>query len=172
MQRDSIRIQCYKHNGEIHRDWDKSEVLEETDNYIICYNDRVKVTESDGRKWNTKEPALLFFYKNNWFNIIAQFKNNGIYYYCNIATPYIIEENTIKYIDYDLDLRVFPDDKYKILDEVEYEYHKGLMNYPEDLERVINYELNNLINMYKSKEGPFCKEILNKYMDIYKNIKH
>ena len=34
----------------------------------------------------------------------------------NIASPYIIEEGTIKYIDYDLDLRVFPDGSFKVLD--------------------------------------------------------
>lgn len=172
LTKDEVRIQCYKHNGEIHRDWDKSEVLEVSEDHIVCYNDRVRVTESDGRSWKTKEPALLFFYKNNWFNIIAQFKTNGIYYYCNIATPYIIEENTIKYIDYDLDLRVFPDDKYKVLDEAEYEYHKELMNYPEDLKKVIDYELNNLINMYKQKEGPFYKDTLQKYLELHKNKKH
>ena len=37
----------------------------------------------------------------------------------------IIEENTIKYIDYDLDLRIFPKGDYKILDKLEYEYHKN-----------------------------------------------
>ena len=39
-----------------------------------------------------------------------------------MASPYIIDENVIKYIDYDLDLRVFPDGGYKILDYNEYKY--------------------------------------------------
>ena len=71
----------------------------------------------------------MFFYKNRWFNIIGQLKDYGIYFYCNIATPYVIDENVIKYIDYDLDLRVFPDGSFKVLDRGEYNYHKNKMNY-------------------------------------------
>ena len=51
--------------------------------------------------------------KDRWFNIIGQLKDYGIYFYCNIATPYIIDEKVIKYIDYDLDLRVFPNEVLK-----------------------------------------------------------
>ena len=170
-EKDVVKIQCYKHNGKVYREWDKSVILEIDEEHIVCANNRVRVTESDGRKWSTNEPAVLFFYKNNWFNIIAQFKDKGIYYYCNIASPYIIEEKTIKYIDYDLDLRVFPDNKYRILDKAEYEYHKEKMEYPDDIDKVVNYELNNLIKLYKNKEGPFSKEFLNKYYLMYTNLK-
>lgn len=168
---DILRIQCYKHNGDIHRDWNKSKVLEINDDSIVCYNNRVRVTESDGRKWNTREPALLFFYKDSWFNIIVQLKEEGIYYYCNIATPYIIENNVIKYIDYDLDLRVFPDGEYKVLDEDEYDYHKQIMGYSNELDKIINFELNDLIEMYKKREGPFSKEYLKKYMNMIKQCR-
>ena len=95
-------IHSYKHNGCIHRAWDEAVLLEIHDDYLIFGNERTKVTESDGRMWRTKEPAILYFFKNSWFNIIGQYKKDGIYYYCNIASPYIIEDGVIKYIDYDL----------------------------------------------------------------------
>ena len=63
---------------------------------LIVGNNKTLVTEGDGRTWRTKN-LLLYVYKNNWY-VICQLKKTGIYY-CNIATPYIIEENTIKYID-------------------------------------------------------------------------
>ena len=164
---DVLKIQCYKHNGQIYRNWDETLVIEVNDDYIVCANNRVKVTEIDGRKWTTKEPAILFFYKNKWFNIISQFKKNGIYYYCNIATPYLIDDNIIKYIDYDLDLRVFPDGTFRVLDKGEYEYHKEKMHYSEDIDKIVNTELNNLINIYKEKQGPFEYEYLKKYYNMY-----
>ena len=113
-------IHAYKHNGSIHRAWDEAVLLENHDDYLIFGNEKTKVTESDGRIWRTKEPAVLYFFKKDWFNIIGQCKDNGIYYYCNMASPFIIEDNTIKYIDYDLDLRVFPDGSFKVLDRGEY----------------------------------------------------
>jgi protein associated with RNAse G/E len=164
-------IHSYKHDGKIHRAWDEAVLLEIHEDYLIFGNDKTKVTESDGRSWRTKEPAIIYFFKNSWFNIIGQYKKDGIYYYCNIATPYIIEENTIKYIDYDLDLRVFPDGSFKVLDRGEYEYHKNLMHYSDDLDYVLKGELTNLINMAREKELAFVPYTVERYYEIYKKYK-
>jgi len=98
-------------------------------------------------------------------------KKDGIYYYCNIATPYIIEENTIKYIDYDLDLRIFPKGDYRILDKLEYEYHKKKMQYSKDLDIVINNAMKDLIEEYKSNAFMFDKENNLDYLNLYLKIK-
>ena len=97
----------------------------------------------------------MYFFYNHWFNIIGQYKKNGIYYYCNIASPFIIEENTIKYIDYDLDLRVFPDGSFKVLDRGEYRYHKSIMKYSSTLDYILKSELSELINMLREKQLAF-----------------
>lgn len=168
---DKLLIHCYKHNGKMHRTWDEATILEIANDFIICGNDKTKVTENDGRTHRTKEPAILFFYKNNWFNIIAQFKEYGLFYYCNIASPYILDGEIIKYIDYDLDLRVFPDEGYRVLDRNEYKYHRRIMSYPEDLDLILNKELEKLIKMKNNNEGPFNKELLNIYYNKYLSIK-
>ena len=87
-----------------------------------------------------------------------------------MATPYVIDDNTIKYIDYDLDLRVFPDNGFKILDKSEYKYHKKKMNYPESIDKILQYELDSLINMLKQKEGPFEPGRVQKYYEKYKEL--
>ena len=140
---DTLVIHCYKHNGIIHKSWKTAYILDIKDDYIVLGNENVLVTKEDGRTWRTKEPAIMFFYKKRWFNIIAQIKSNGIFYYCNIASPYIIENKTIKYIDYDLDLRVFSDGAFKILDRNEYNFHKRLMKYPKEINYIIKNELSN-----------------------------
>ena len=99
---DKLEIHCYKHNGKLHRQWDEAVVLDIKEDYIVFGNDHTNVIDSDGKVWKTKEPAIMFFFKNRWFNIIGQLKDYGIYFYCNIATPFLIDENVIKYIDYDL----------------------------------------------------------------------
>ena len=163
-----IKIQAYKHNGELHREWSYGYCLDETDEYFIIVSVRSSVIESDGRKWRTKEPAVLCFYYNKWYNIIGQYKKDGIYFYCNIASPIVIEDDTIKYIDYDLDLRVFPDGSFKVLDRGEYKYHKSIMNYPEKVDIILKEELTNLINQVRNKEGIFSPGVVEKYIKIYK----
>ena len=168
---DHLTIHSYKHDSKIHRSWDEATYLDETEEYMIFANYKTLVIESDGRTWKTKEPAIMFFSKKNWFNIIGQLKKNGIYYYCNIASPFVIEENTIKYIDYDLDLRVFPDGSFKILDRGEYQYHKKKMNYSDDLDKVLKSELSVLIDKARNKKIPFNKETIDTYYKEYKGIK-
>ena len=135
---DKLTIKCYKHNGQFHREWDEAVFLDETEDYIVCGNYKTKVTESNGSTYHTKEPAILYFYKNKWYNVIAQLKTFGLFYYCNIASPYVIEDKTIKYIDYDLDLRVFPDGSFKVLDRGEYNYHKVQMHYSNELDKILD----------------------------------
>lgn len=164
-------IHGYKHDGNIHRSWDEAVLLEIHDDCLIFGNEKTKVTESDGRTWRTKEPAVLYFFYNDWYNIIGQYKKNGIYYYCNIASPFIIEEGTIKYIDYDLDLRVFPDGSFKVLDRGEYKYHKSIMNYPERIDKILKAELTNLINLVREKKEAFKPGTVEKYCNLYQEIK-
>lgn len=168
---DKFQIQCYKHNGKIHRAWDEAILLEENKNYMVFGNNKTLVIESEGNTWKTKEPAIMYFFKDRWFNIIAQLKKDGIYYYCNIATPFILEENTIKYIDYDLDLRVFPDGSFKVLDCGEYKYHKNLMGYSKELDFILKEELSDLIEHARKKDLAFESGTVEYYYEIYKKIK-
>lgn len=168
---DKYKIQCYKHNGKIHRSWDEAVVLDVKNEYIVFGNNRTTVTESQGTWWKTKEPAIMYFFKKEWFNIISQIKKDGIYYYCNIATPFIIEEGTIKYIDYDLDLRIFPNGDYKILDKLEYDYHKNLMGYSDKLDKVINLSLDELIRQYLDNIVMFNADANRGYCEQYMKIK-
>ena len=163
----SHAIHCYKHNGKIHRTWDKAVVLDVTDEYLVCGNSKTVVTEKDGATHNTKEPAILFFYTNKWYNVFAQLKKTGLFYKCNIATPYLIDDGIIKFIDYDLDLKVFPDGGFRVLDRNEYKYHKKIMRYSEDLDKILQYELTQLINEKRNEEGPFNKDTIDKYYRMY-----
>ena len=167
---DKVQTQCYKHNEKVHKAWEEARFLEDTDEFYILGNCKTLVTEADGRTWRTREAAIIFFSKKNWYHIIGQIKKDGIYYYCDIASPSVIEDSTIKYIDYDLDLRVFPDGSFKILDRGEYQYHKRIMKYPKELDIILRSELTNLINRVRNKEFPFNKSDIDKYYEEYKKL--
>ena len=168
---DQLQIQCYKHNKKIHRAWEEAVVLDVKKDYIVFGNNKTLVIESEGTTWKTKEPAIMYFFKDRWYNIIDKMKKDGIYYYCNIATPFIIEENTIKYIDYDLDLRIFPKGEYKILDKLEYQYHKKKMGYSDDLDKVINGAMDDLIKEYVDGAFMFNSKKNEEYLKLYLKCK-
>jgi len=167
----NFTIHGYKHDGTIYKQWDEALLIDIKDDYLVFGNEKTKVTEADGRTWKTKEAAIMFFYKERWFNIKGQCKKDGICYYCDIASPFVIEENTIKYIDYDLDLRVFGNGSFKILDRGEYNYHKNKMHYPDDIDKILKNELTSLIEIAKEKKGPFDQEVIKKYYEEYQALK-
>ena len=165
-----LTVHCYKHNGKIHRTWDKTTVLDETDDYLVCGNNKVKITESTKRTHRTKETAIVFFYKRRWFHVTAQFKANGLFYKVDIASPFLVDGNIIKYIDYDLDLKVFPDGNYKVLDRNEYRYHRRIMKYSEELDFILKKEMENVILMKENNIGPFDKKVNDYYYEKYLSL--
>lgn len=168
---DIVQIHSYKHNKKLHRIWNTVKILSVTDDILIAGNNKTKVIESNGRYWITREPAICFFFKEYWFNIIGMLKQDGIYYYCNISSPFVWDDEAIKYIDYDLDLKVYPDWTYQILDEDEYAIHMDKMNYPEKMKEVIEDQLQVLIDKVKKRESPFNTEEIKKWYEVYEKLK-
>ena len=168
---DKLQIQCYKHDGKVHRCWDEAVLLDVKKDYMVFGNERTLVTEAQGNTWRTKEPAIMYFFKNRWHNIIVQLKKDGITYYCNIASPYIIEDNTIKYIDYDLDVKVFANGSFKVVDKNEYNYHKNKYKYPEEIDFIIKKQLNNLIEEIRTKNKYFNNKEVEKWVKYYYFLK-
>ena len=74
-------IRCYKHNGALHRVWDRGLVLENNSDYIVIASKKAKVVEANGRCWFTKEPAVTIFSKKEWWNAICMLKKDGVCYY-------------------------------------------------------------------------------------------
>ena len=88
-----------------------------------------------------------------------------------MASPFIVEDNTIKYIDYDIDLRVFSDGNFRILDKWEYNLHKERMHYSKDIDKILKNELKDLMQLYKSKKDAFNNDNIYIYLEIYKKNK-
>ena len=164
---DSVYVQSYKHNGCLHRTWSKALVIDVQKDFYVVVTDHTWVVESDNRRWLTKEPAICFYYRNKWFNVISMVRKTGIYYYCNIATPSIYDGESIKNVDYDLDVKVFPDGTYMILDQNEFEYHANIMKYPAEIKQKCIDAKDELIKMVENKEIPFNFSYINDYILKY-----
>jgi len=163
-----ILIHSYKHNKTVHRIWKKSVVLEVSQHVIVTANERTRVIENDGRTWKTKEPAICVFFEDLWFNIIAMLKQDGIHYYCNLASPTVFDGEALKYIDYDLDLKMYPSKKIRLLDKKEYETHKQQMEYSKDIDDIILDHLRILKEKMMTKSFPFQDDVMYQYYEIYK----
>lgn len=162
-----VYIQSFKHDASLHRTWDKVTILSDDQDKFLGVNMATQVTEANQRTWIAREPALYFLYKKRWFNVIAMSRESGIYYYCNLASPSVYDGEAIKNIDYDLDIKFFPEGHYEILDEDEFEKHGKLMNYPKIIEKKLRDEIDYLINLHANNQTPFNKELNNRLFMQY-----
>lgn len=171
--KDSIKdtwvvVQAYKHNGELHRAWSHGYVLEDNDEYFVVASIRAAVIESDGRKWHTKEPAIFILSKKRWFNVIAMLKEDGVCFYVNIASPSILDKGFIKYIDYDLDIKLYGDGSTRLLDVSEYHKHAKEQNYPDEIRHILSNSVDETYRLIKEKEYPFIAKDIEKYYQDFK----
>lgn len=169
--KEEIYIQCYKHDKSRHRTWAKGYVIEANEERIVTITDKAWVIESDMRKWLTREPAINIFYPDKWFNVICMIRKKGIFYYCNLASPSIYDGEALKYIDYDLDVKVDNHFNFNVIDQDEYEEHGQEMNYSDDLKFVIEKELDKLIERIKNRQSPFNHEEIYDLYDKYLKLR-
>ncbi|MDR2661140.1 MAG: DUF402 domain-containing protein [Lactobacillaceae bacterium] len=160
---DFITIKSYKHDGHLHRTWRDTMVLKTTENALIGINNHTLVTEDDNRKWVTHEPAIVYFHKKYWFNVIAMIRKDGISYYSNLASPYVLDKEALKYIDYDLDIKVTSSGNKILLDADEYVDHSQLWEYPDEVKDILEAHVKILKKMIEAGEGPFSQG----YIDLW-----
>ncbi|MFV0555538.1 MAG: DUF402 domain-containing protein [Lactovum sp.] len=169
---DFITIQSYKHDGSLHRTWRETMLLKVNENSLIGINNHTLVIESDDRRWVTREPAIVYFHKKFWFNIIAMIREDGVSYYCNLASPYTLDKEALKYIDYDLDIKVFSNGTRKLLDAEEYKRHRQQMSYPDNIDLILRENVKILNSWIKEGYGPFSQEYINIWYNRYLHLKN
>ena len=167
---DNVDIISYKHDGELHRVWKNVYKIFESDELVVLVNNKVDVIDGDGRKWKTREPAICYFFKKYWFNIICMIRTYDIYYYCNLSSPFVIDAEGLKYIDYDLDVKVFPDGEILLLDRDEYDFNIKVLQYPDELISIIQDNLAKLMEMIKQKKDPFNRPCVDGWYKQFKEI--
>ena len=160
-----VNVQAYKHDGTLYRQWNGVKVIEISPISIVLLMYKTKVAEFGEQKWVIREPMLWFIpLDNRFFNTTALIRKSGIYYYTNIASPPIFEEGAIKYIDYDIDIKFYPNQKLKLVDVLEYEFHKKKFKYQKSLVEKIDKTTKDVFKMIKYRDEYFDFDVVDSYL--------
>lgn len=173
------RIKSFKHNGHIHRIWLENWLVPEHmvspehrhEGMIILVNSQTKIIESNGHEWTSKVPGVTVFIPGEWYNIVALIEEQGIRYYCNVASPPYKTKGTITYIDYDLDVVVSAEPKREaiVVDREEYEQHKLKYRYSRIVEEKVQQGLQSLLKRVKQHGAPFNDRSMTSYYEMWRN---
>ncbi len=97
------------------------------------------------------------FWRERWYNVYANYDEQEVFshLYCNVAMPPVVDANTLRFVDLDLDVRFYPGGRYEILDEDEFIEHSKQYQYPEWLQARARQALNEVMEAAASKLPPF-----------------
>lgn len=163
-QNSIINVQAYKNDGKLYRQWNGVKVLEVLPNEIIIFMFKTKVAESNGQKWIVREPIIWYLSRKSFFNTTAMIRDGDVYYYTNLASPIILEDQTIKFIDYDIDIKAYPHDKIKIVDRKEFKKNIQKYHYSQELVQKIKQTTFFLIKLISETSNFFDKDIIDTYL--------
>ncbi|RIV16686.1 DUF402 domain-containing protein [Mycoplasmopsis gallopavonis] len=164
-----INVQAYKHNGFLYRQWNGAKIIFNNKRHIVLFLKGTRVSESSKETsgWRYTESALWFIPKHEMFNSIVLFKKNvGSYYYINLTSLPIFEDNTIKFIDYDIDIKSYPGKSVQIVDHDEFEMNSKMMKYPFALKKEIFANVHKIYDLYNQKQYFFKHEIIQFYLEV------
>jgi len=160
MESKIISINSRKFDGRIHRTWN-AELIEVTDELIAAVG-RFEFDVAHSHLGVIRKDSISheFFWRDRWFNIFRFHEPDGALrnFYCNISKPPNFENNVLDFIDLEIDIVVWKDMSYEILDREEYERASREFNFPADIRKRVEISINQLNAMIKSNEFPFNKE--------------
>lgn len=157
MKKDNYTINSRKFDGSIHRTW-KADLIQSSDSLLVFLGEFEKeVFHSDLGVIRRGTISYEYYWLDRWYNIFRFQEPNGDLrnFYCNINIPPTLKNNVLDYIDLDLDLLVFEDFTYKLLDEDEYAENSIIYNYSENILGKVSESILEIKELIKFRRFPF-----------------
>lgn len=131
----TVTGRALKHQGDVSKVFQNQTIVLDNDDVIVLYSDKgTRVDEvRKNSHWISHYAAYKVLPKNGLYNFIIVEKENGNEYYCNLASTPAITDNSVDYIDYDIDIVLSPDGDITVYDVEEFHERRVQHNYPDDL---------------------------------------
>ncbi len=152
-----ITINSRKFDSEIHRSW-QAELIEENEEiytFVGVFDSEVKHSKLGVIRRETT--SYEYYWKNKWFNIFRFHEPEGNLrnFYCNINQPPVLKNGVLDYIDLDIDVLVWQDFSFEILDLDEFAENILKYKYTADLQNKVQESVAEILKMIENKSFPF-----------------
>lgn len=152
-----ITVNSRKYDQTIRRSWN-CELVEQTESLLVLVGVFDEdVTHADLGHIKRGTVSREYYWLDCWYSIFRFHEPDGTLrnYYCNINQPPKFENGVLDYVDLDIDVLVWPDLKYKILDVKEFEENAVRYKYPESVAAKTYETLAELTILIKKRDFPF-----------------
>jgi uncharacterized protein len=155
-----ITINSRKFDGSIHKSW-KAQLIVQSNSLLIFEGVfEAEVNHSHLGVIRRGTISYEYYWRDRFYNIFRfhEADNSLRNFYCNLNTPPTFVDNVLDYIDLDIDLVVWTDFKYQILDIDEFEENARKYNYTENLKQTVASSVKKLVDLIEHRKFPFDTE--------------
>ncbi|MCL6649700.1 MAG: DUF402 domain-containing protein [Chloroflexi bacterium] len=106
--------------------------------------------------WRPETGGVYYFWPGGWQNVCVIVQPSSLavaFLYCDIITPPEVDGDSLRALDLDLDLIVYPDGRYEVHDEAEFAAHALQLHYPPDLVTAARAALDQLLTSLRRGTG-------------------
>lgn len=158
MLTNNITINSRKFDGTIHRSW-KAELVKKDETLLIFVGQfKSEITHPKLGIIRRNTVSYEYYWLERWYNIFRFHEPDGALrnYYCNINMPPTFENNVLDYIDLDIDILVWKDFEYEVLDRDEFEENAKIFKYSDEIKKKVLDNLSKLEKMIRMRNFPFA----------------
>lgn len=155
-------MKAYKYDGRLHYEQELSFVSFENGTLTLKgVKGRKLIHHSREAVYTFDKNTLEYFFTDRWYTAAIVFDDEGkvVHVYCNIAKPAEVTQNTVSFVDLDVDV-VVRDGHIEVVDIDEFEEHKVIYGYEEVLEKRVFETVKRVIKDIEEGKFPFNWEIL------------
>jgi hypothetical protein len=103
--------------------------------------------------------VLAYYWRDRWYNVLRLSEPGGplALWYCNVATPALLDGSRLRYVDLDLDVALWADGRIEVLDEDEFADHRVAFRYPAHVVEAALGAVGELCQLAEAAEFPFLR---------------
>jgi hypothetical protein len=155
-----VTINSRKFDGSIRRSWTCR--LVEQDGPLLVFEGvfDLDVQHDDLGFIRRGTVSYEYYWRDRWYNVFRFHEPEGDLrnYYCNINMPPVFENGVLDYVDLDLDVLVWKDFSYRILDREDFEENAEKYGYSEELRNKVEDSLKEITELINTRSFPFGKK--------------
>ncbi len=152
MESSQIVVRSLNFDRSLRRSW-KCELVSRTDELLTLIGvfDR-EVIHPDLGIIRIGTRSTEYFWFDRWYNVFRFDEPNGEFrnFYCNINLPPTLENGVLEYVDLDIDVVIWPDTSYQILDQDEFELAAAKYDYSREIRSNAESTVEHLVRLIEN----------------------
>lgn len=156
-----ITVNSRKYDGAIRRTW-TCELIKQEGSLLTLVGEFVTtVDHPDLGRIEKGTVSYEYYWLDRWYSIFRFHEPSGTLrnFYCNINMPPSFSGDALDYVDLDIDILVWPDLRYYVLDRDDYETNATRFGYPTHIKEKVEEALNELLELIETGNLPGAAEM-------------